>query len=277
MKNKILCGVSLLAIPVQTFTISAACTKTYWDFRFDTSKTETTSRLVKAEITRHKDGDTFDVEISEDKGDFKKGQEITIRLAGIDTPEKSVDGRIPDPNELKWGEKASKFGKDTLPLGKPVYLFVGEKDGFGRTTADIFFNPKIDKLPTDANGQKIHPLTLDMPLSSYSVEITRAGLTLPYEQDKSKINTYYRIYEYGLIWYTYNALGLALKDAYENGRGFYSGWLWWRKTPADFSKVYKIKPLGNAWKPFWYKEKKSVFTKIEQNQGYIPENFKRNK
>lgn len=94
-----------------------------------------------------------------------------------------------------------------------------------------------------------------MPLSSYSVEITRAGLTLPYEQDKSKINTYYRIYEYGLIWYTYNALGLALKDAYENGRGFYSGWLWWRKTPADFSEVYKIKPLGNAWKPFWYKEK----------------------
>lgn len=78
MKNKILCGVLLLATTVQTLTISAACTKTYWEFRFDTSKTETTSRLVKAEITRHKDGDTFDVEISEDRGDFKKAKKSQL-------------------------------------------------------------------------------------------------------------------------------------------------------------------------------------------------------
>ncbi|MHC2990731.1 SNase-like nuclease [Pontibacter sp. HJ8] len=65
-----------------------------------------------------KDGDTFEV--------LRNGQPVTVRLYGIDTPEKNQ----------AFGQKAKQFASD-LAFGKNVRLIEHNKDRYGRTVGTI--------------------------------------------------------------------------------------------------------------------------------------------
>ncbi|MBD1397067.1 thermonuclease family protein [Pontibacter sp. JH31] len=65
-----------------------------------------------------KDGDTFEV--------LRNGQTITVRLLGIDTPEK----------KQAYGQRAKQFASD-LAFGKQVRLIEHNKDRYGRTVGTI--------------------------------------------------------------------------------------------------------------------------------------------
>lgn len=65
-----------------------------------------------------KDGDTFEV--------LRNGQPVTVRLYGIDTPEKNQ----------AYGQRAKQFASD-LAFGKNVRLIEHNKDRYGRTVGTI--------------------------------------------------------------------------------------------------------------------------------------------
>ncbi len=65
-----------------------------------------------------KDGDTIVL--------LQNGQTVTVRLYGVDTPEKAQD----------YGQKAKQFTSD-LVFGKNVQLIVHNKDRYGRTVGTI--------------------------------------------------------------------------------------------------------------------------------------------
>ncbi|WP_299988288.1 thermonuclease family protein [uncultured Pontibacter sp.] len=65
-----------------------------------------------------KDGDTFEL--------LRNGQTITVRLLGVDTPEKNQ----------AYGQRAKQFASD-LAFGKNVRLIEHNKDRYGRTVGTI--------------------------------------------------------------------------------------------------------------------------------------------
>ncbi|PVY42913.1 thermonuclease family protein [Pontibacter virosus] len=65
-----------------------------------------------------KDGDTFEL--------LRNGQTITVRLLGVDTPEKNQ----------AFGQRAKQFASD-LAFGKNVRLIEHNKDRYGRTVGTI--------------------------------------------------------------------------------------------------------------------------------------------
>ncbi|MBX0333351.1 thermonuclease family protein [Pontibacter sp. HSC-14F20] len=65
-----------------------------------------------------KDGDTFEL--------LRNGQSVTVRLFGIDTPEKNQ----------AYGQRAKQFASD-LAFGKNVRLIEHNKDRYGRTVGTI--------------------------------------------------------------------------------------------------------------------------------------------
>ncbi len=65
-----------------------------------------------------KDGDTFEL--------LRNGQTITVRLFGVDTPEKNQ----------AYGQRAKQFASD-LAFGKNVRLIEHNKDRYGRTVGTI--------------------------------------------------------------------------------------------------------------------------------------------
>ena len=79
-----------------------------------------------AHITKVVDGDTVDVEI--DLG-FDIWHKTRLRLAGIDTPEKSTE----------IGKKVSAYVKEALE-GQTVTITTTKPDKYGRYLAEIFIN-----------------------------------------------------------------------------------------------------------------------------------------
>ncbi|MCC9166921.1 thermonuclease family protein [Pontibacter harenae] len=65
-----------------------------------------------------KDGDTMEL--------LQNGQSVTVRLYGVDAPEKNQD----------YGQRAKQFASD-LVFGKEVQLIVHNKDRYGRTVGTI--------------------------------------------------------------------------------------------------------------------------------------------
>ncbi|WP_033316936.1 thermonuclease family protein [Pontibacter roseus] len=65
-----------------------------------------------------KDGDTFEL--------LRNGQTVTVRLFGVDTPEKNQ----------AYGQRAKQFASD-LAFGKSVRLIEHNKDRYGRTVGTI--------------------------------------------------------------------------------------------------------------------------------------------
>ncbi|MHA3801808.1 thermonuclease family protein [Mycoplasma sp. Z463D] len=192
-----------------------------------------------AKITLTKDGDTFDVAASEDKkglnniGSVNQSDSYTIRLLGIDTPEKAVGANDKfvqsAPFEYAFALMPTHFAKklwDTYGQNVRVAYIEGfDGTGGGRITADVFFGPDYQY--------------------SYNVEVVRAGFTLPMSKETVTENNYdndKNSYE-GKI---YPQLAIAMHDAIENHRGFFH---YFEKPIQVSNYIYLIKP-NTSYKPF---------------------------
>ncbi|MFV8418873.1 thermonuclease family protein [Mycoplasma sp. Sp33II] len=192
-----------------------------------------------AKVLKVADGDTCTVEALENN-DFlgiKKGDRITIRYSGIDTPEKAVGTKIASPFEYGFALMSTHFGEAILNVrnnpqsefnnfGDSIYVgfaTAGGKDTFNRLTADIFFGE---------NGKY-----------SYNTEITRAGFTLPLA-DSAWESTIKNPESYAHLFYP--AIAEALHEATVNERGFFN----YFASANDIAKYVYIAKENNAYYPF---------------------------
>jgi len=128
MKNKILM-IFIVMLMIITITI-AAKTFTRYDITFESMSFSTPTNALPVLVTRHVDGDTFEVTI--------KGTKETLRIVGVDTPE-TVHPR----KEVEfYGLEASKFTKSLCKINDVVYLtFEGDKKRgyYGRLLTYVWF------------------------------------------------------------------------------------------------------------------------------------------
>jgi len=90
-------------------------------------------------ITRVIDGDTVAFEANFLPAPLK--QELSIRVYGVDTPEKSW--RAECPKEAAWGEEASQFTKDMLNAATVIQVAIYKWDKYGgRVLGDIIIDGK---------------------------------------------------------------------------------------------------------------------------------------
>jgi endonuclease YncB( thermonuclease family) len=95
--------------------------------------------LYDYKITRVIDGDTVAFEANFLPAPLK--QELSIRVYGVDTPEKSW--RAECPKEAEWGERASQFTKDQLNAATVIQVAIYRWDKYGgRVLGDIIIDGK---------------------------------------------------------------------------------------------------------------------------------------
>lgn len=112
------------------------------DTTTDTAENTANVSLIPVTYVRAKDGDTLVVSDN-------SGEETTIRLIGIDTPE-SVN-----PDESKnseYGEIASKYTKELLGQYETLYLQYdeGKEDTYGRILAYVWLRNDVDTEDTNS-------------------------------------------------------------------------------------------------------------------------------
>ncbi|MBN4083228.1 hypothetical protein JXZ92_00125 [Mycoplasma sp. CSL10137] len=195
----------------------------------------------RAKIVRVKDGDTFDVIALENKENVSnvsvvKDKQYTIRLAGIDTPEKAVGSGnnvvTSSPFEYAFALMPTHFAeslfKNSEEYKNDVYVgFVTDFDAYGRVTADIFFGDK-------------HQF-------SYNNEVVRAGFTLPYANDAWETAMRSETLENSYIKSIYPEMYKSFNEAIKNNNGFFK----YFDRPLDVTKyIYNIK-INNKWHPFY--------------------------
>jgi len=100
---------------------------------------EVVMKIYNYEVTRVIDGDTVAFAAPFLPDPLKK--ELSIRVYGVDTPEKGW--RAECPAEAKWGEQASQFTKDQLNNAKKIQVAIYKWDKFGgRVLGDIVIDGK---------------------------------------------------------------------------------------------------------------------------------------
>jgi endonuclease YncB( thermonuclease family) len=106
-------------------------------------------KVYDYEITRVIDGDTVAF-----RADFLPEplkQELSIRVYGVDTPEKGW--RAECEREAAWGEKASQFTKDQLNASTTLQVAIAKWDKFGgRVLGDIIIDGKSLRYMLIENG-----------------------------------------------------------------------------------------------------------------------------
>lgn len=99
---------------------------------------------IPCSVTRVVDGDTFQCRMA-------SGEEVKVRLIGVDTPESSYNPKARRDSErsgqsleqiLKMGRLSAEFTKKLLPLGDTVYLEfdVQKTDRYGRLLAYVWLS-----------------------------------------------------------------------------------------------------------------------------------------
>ena len=105
--------------------------------------------VYDANITRVIDGDTVAVEAPWLPDPLKK--ELSIRVFGVDTPEKGH--RAQCPSEAQRGEAASKFTKDMIAASQKRQVVLMDWDKYGgRVLGDVILDGKSLRQGLIANG-----------------------------------------------------------------------------------------------------------------------------
>ncbi|MDJ1646250.1 thermonuclease family protein [Mycoplasma phocimorsus] len=177
----------------------------------------------EGEIISWADGDTVSVKITaNNKVNYIEklsiGNEVKVRISGIDTPEKSVGRKRASEFEYQYAEVSSAFGPHFAKAGEKIRMIGTGLDTFGRVTSDVYKGAKEDEFNV-----------------SYSVEMVRNGYTLPmdasgFKKEQTTLGT--------LSYYSYFELGRALKEAVDKQAGFFVDYRipFWAST-----FIYKIK------------------------------------
>lgn len=94
------------------------------------------SDLISSEVVRVKDGDTYVLKIN--------GEEITVRLIGVDTPESVAPDEYSKENTSE-GRLISEIVKQKIQPGDTLYVEydVAQTDKYGRTLAYLYFEDGV--------------------------------------------------------------------------------------------------------------------------------------
>ena len=108
---------------------------TLYENSVDENTTQYQSDFIECSVVRVKDGDTIVVELD--------GEEITVRMIGVNTPESVHPDADKNTNE---GTLASDFTKNYLTSGMQVYLEYDEDmyDKYDRTLAYVWLSNEVD-------------------------------------------------------------------------------------------------------------------------------------
>ena len=100
-------------------------------------------------VTKVVDGDTVKFEAPWVPDPIKK--ELSIRVYGVDTPEKGWRGQC--DKEKAAGEAATKFTKTMIKKGKSIKIAISDWDKFGgRVLGDVIVDGKSLRRELIANG-----------------------------------------------------------------------------------------------------------------------------
>ena len=106
-------------------------------------------KVYEYKVTRVLDGDTVAFEAPFLPAPLKK--ELSIRVYGVDTPEKSFRAKCPQENAK--GEAATAFTKDLIAKGKKIQVSIADWDKFGgRVLGDIIIDGKSLRNELIKNG-----------------------------------------------------------------------------------------------------------------------------
>ncbi|VEU59619.1 thermonuclease family protein [Mesomycoplasma neurolyticum] len=196
----------IVSLPITTIAfVSCQSYKSIPETKFDIEKIKGIS-AIKATISKWTDGDTAEIEFSENKNFASPGLKKNIRIEFIDTPEMGIksDGNYKKTEgiEREWAEKVTEYAKEILPKGKELlYVFSGTKPigSYNRIVGSFYYK--------DDSGKWIN----------YSTEIIAAGLSIPtYDTESFGDDSKIGFYEAPKAWKAFN-------EAWKNQRGFYKG------------------------------------------------------
>ncbi len=128
------------------------------------------NHLQKAKLLRWSDGDTPLIQFYQaDNPDQLSSETSSIRIEGIDTPEKTkvVDNnmRVPsDQTELMYAEQATKFAQKTIPEGSNVYFWYAGSKSYNRLVGTIYYDFNPVKKTAINYGSKVVLNGLAIPL-----------------------------------------------------------------------------------------------------------------
>lgn len=127
----------LLTLKDLQLIVVASCFAMLAGFAF--GKEDPEMKYYDYKITRIIDGDTVAFEANFLPDPIKK--ELSIRVYGVDTPEKGWRGQC--EKEKQMGEAASKFTKEQIKNAKEIKVGIAKWDKFGgRVLGDIKFDGK---------------------------------------------------------------------------------------------------------------------------------------
>lgn len=203
--------------------------------------------IMKGTIVAISDGDTATIRLTEIPEKFQEqysvGSEYRVRIAAIDTPEKAIgsggNSIKSKPFEYTFAEWSTKFAEENLMGQEVIFWSNGEEDAYKRLVGDFFINKK-----SEPNGNYQY---------SYSAEIVRAGLTLPYDINTILFKSIYQSDKTSYKTNIYPIIAEAAEEAYINQNGFYK----LVESPFGIQKtIYKNKE-NSGWELFF---RRSVYT-----------------
>lgn len=208
--------------------------------------------ILDATIIEWKDGDTVRVKFDDsENGEAPITGEWNIRIALIDTPEKGLlkeDGVYEESvgKEKEYSERATEFGKKILPKGSKVKIAYDGKGSpsktYERIVGFVFF------------GKNGH-------YRNYSVEIIKAGLTLPNPANYKNIASYNSsTVEHYELWKATRALEFARK----NKTGIWEELKDVRSNTSQLlTEIYKMRGYPSTWidltKDFVNKDNENIY------------------
>lgn len=203
--------------------------------------------VMKGKIVSISDGDTATIKLTEVPTKFEEtysvGSEYKVRIASIDTPEKAVGSGSSSvkskPFEYTFAEWSTKFAEENLMGQDVVFWSNGEEDAYKRLVGDFFINKK-----DNPNGNYQY---------SYSAEIVRAGLTLPYDTKSENFRSTYQSDKTAYKTQIYPIIAEAAEEAYINQNGFYK----FVSNPFGIQKTIYRNKENSGWDLFF---RRSVFT-----------------
>lgn len=203
--------------------------------------------IMKGKIVAVSDGDTATIRLTDIPEKFSEqyslGNEYKVRIASIDTPEKAIgsgsDSIKSKPFELTFAEWSTKFADENLKNQDVIFWSNGEQDTYGRLIGDFFINKK-----DEPNGNYQY---------SYSAEIVRAGLTLPYDINITTFKSIYRSDKTAYKTNIYPIISEAAEEAYLSKNGFYK----FVESPYGIQKTIYRNKENSGWELFF---RRSVFT-----------------
>lgn len=204
------------------------------------------NNLQKAKLLRWTDGDTPVIQFYQaDNPDQLSNETSSIRIEGIDTPEKTrvADNNVRVPSgepELKYAEAATQFAQRTIPEGSDVYFWYSGSKSFNRLVGTIYYGFDPAKKTAINYGAQVVLNGLAIPLIKSVTSLLDQNSEIYVSTRPIGIAANLAILNKMNIWSLDSDLNKSLKNIY-NVRGVDSSWVSYLYPGTNNYKTYAKK------------------------------------